>query len=215
MSAFYNRSDMELTTLVGWAILGYIGPNIREINIEYTKVDNRLNILFFFNEPPTEDEINDASCAVTELIAQTDSINFDFKTIHTPYPNRITTNGLCVYRRYEPNPNPEPITWETLMNAAIQAMFGRIHPNMREISLIHHKEVNAIQIFVCFDTTPTIHQIRDIDAIIAEISGHFSNNISWDREIILLPFPAKFSKGEMCLYCRSETLPEDENPNVS
>jgi hypothetical protein len=214
MTDFDNPSNDTLMTLAAWAVHGVVSPSMREVRIEYKKEKNTLDILFFFDQPPTEDEIEEASCAITELIAQTGSVLFEFQTIHIPYPDPIVADGLCIYRRYEPNPNPEPMTWETLMKAAVRAMLGRIHPSIRRISLSRSEKVGTVQIFVYFNTAPTIRETRDVDVIISLMSEHFASDISWEKESIVLPFPAKFSKGEMCLYARSEPYDWNGNPIV-
>jgi hypothetical protein len=111
-----------------------------------------------------------------------------------------------VYRRYEPNPAPEQIDRTALVFTANQAMLGRIHQNVRKIYLIYNESLNKIDILVYFDKNPNPNQINDIEAMVAEMRGRFSEDISWGKRITTLPYPTTITMecDCICVYSQSE-----------
>jgi hypothetical protein len=212
MSDFDNPSDNDLIILVGGSILGFIGPNIREIDIEYDKLERKLKVLYFFNDPPTDNDLDAVGCVEAELIAQTGEITFESEITHLPYPTKIPNKGICVYRRYESC--VVSLSLENLLIAATQAMLGRIHPTVRKIYLTYDKRVKKVHLFCCFDSAPKNRQIDYMDMILKEMRDHFSNDISWEKDIIVVPFPGNFSMNETCIYARSEPYNEEGMPVI-
>ena len=214
MSNFSNPSTDDLIVLTGWAILNFVRPNMREINFQYLTADNLLNIIFYLDKDPSPEDVDSADCIETELMSQTEEINYNHELIVIPYPETIPCHGIPIYRRYEPNPSPRVVTESTLRMAATQAMLGRIHPNIRKICLFHHKQAETVKIYACFDSVPTVSQMQSIDAILAEISRFFSNKISWEREIVVIPASIQNTLGDICVYSRSEGYLEGANPSI-
>ena len=129
---------------------------------------------------------------------------FDYQIFELPYPEKSHSRGLCIYRKYEPNPMPQPVTSSNLLIATNQALLGRVPPNVRQITLTYDEKNGHMTIFACFDIDPSPSQVQNIDAILIEMKSHFSDDITWSKEIFVVPFPAKFSMGERGLYERFE-----------
>lgn len=93
----------ELRESIQAALIGRITPNLRSVYIE-TKND-LITLIFFYDKPPAEHELELASLANTEFIADFPSPEYktDCKILTLPYPQRFPKDSLCVYSRYEPS----------------------------------------------------------------------------------------------------------------
>lgn len=94
-------NDSELLLSILNALIGNVTPNLRCVRVE--DKNNAITLFFYYDNPPTEDEIELASLADTEFIADFPSPKYttDCKVLALPYPEPIPKNGLCVYKRYE------------------------------------------------------------------------------------------------------------------
>jgi hypothetical protein len=81
-------------------LLGHITPNLRAVYVQIR--DNIITLVFYYDNPPSEDEQELASLVHTEFISHS---SYDYKTdyqvITLPYPAWIPKDGVCVYLRYE------------------------------------------------------------------------------------------------------------------
>ncbi len=94
MDIAYIRSSIQV------ALLGHITPNLRGISIEYK--ESNLKTLFYYDNPPSEDEKELANLVDTEFISDFPNlVKTDFEIIHLPQPQRIPNQGMLVYLRYE------------------------------------------------------------------------------------------------------------------
>ncbi len=88
------------------AMLCLIHSNMREINIEYSKINKKIILHVFFDTEPTDDQIDDVGSISTEMSCQyPEEIKWEENIVCIPYPYRIPSRGICVYRRYEPSPD--------------------------------------------------------------------------------------------------------------
>ncbi len=94
-----NASSIRLS--VQRALLGHVTPNLRVVSIKY--VDNCIQLIFYYDHTPSEEEQELADFTDTEFIADFPSPDYktDFQIITLPYPNKIPKDGICVYERYE------------------------------------------------------------------------------------------------------------------
>ncbi len=94
----------ELRGSIPRAIIGKVTPNLRGV---YVEIKNDLStLIFFYGNPPSEDEIELASLADTEFIADFPSPEYktDCKVFTLPYPDPLPKDNsvfYCLYRRYE------------------------------------------------------------------------------------------------------------------
>jgi len=83
-------------------LLGNVTPNLRAV---YVQIENEttFHLLFYYNNPPTEDEQELASLVDTEVLADFPSPFFktDFSVLTLSYPNPIPDVGFCMFYRYE------------------------------------------------------------------------------------------------------------------
>lgn len=83
------------------ALLGHVTPNLRAVYLKCNAVC--IQLIFYYDDPPSEEEQELADFADTEFIADFPSPDFktDFKIITLPYPNIFPKDDVCVYKRYE------------------------------------------------------------------------------------------------------------------
>lgn len=84
-------------------LLGQVTPNLRAVILDV--IDETIFVLFYFNDPITEEEEELASLTDLECFAGLSSPyaekNSDYKIIVLPYPQPIPKKGIRVYQRYE------------------------------------------------------------------------------------------------------------------
>jgi hypothetical protein len=107
-------------------------------------------------------------------------------------------------------PTPDEISRAHLILAANGALLCAVHPNMREIDVEYDRENKKIIIFVYFDNTPTDAQVDDVGSISTEMSCQFPDEIKWEENIVVLPYPARISNKGVCIYRRFEPSPDIE-----
>lgn len=96
MDIAYIRSSIQV------ALLGHITSNLRAVSVESR--ENELKTLFYYDNPPSEDERELANLVDTEFISDFPaSTKTNFEIIHLPHTQRIPNQGLLVYLRYEPS----------------------------------------------------------------------------------------------------------------
>lgn len=95
---------MDITTTllsVQRALFHSVTSNLRAVYINI--INNCVHIMFYYDNPPSEEEQELAMCAETEVISDFSSIEYksNLQFITLPYPNPIPHKGVCVYKRYE------------------------------------------------------------------------------------------------------------------
>ena len=101
MEISHNRILIAL--LIG--LRGCITPNIRAVSVDYS--EHHISIYFYYQEQPSEMEVELAEEVATEVIAYFPEIalkSFETNKIVISYPNRIPDVGFLVFQRYEPTP---------------------------------------------------------------------------------------------------------------
>lgn len=71
------------------ALLGFITPNLRSVNVDFQNCYACL--IFYYDQPPSEEEAELASFADTEFISYFSPPEYEteFKIITLPYPKAI------------------------------------------------------------------------------------------------------------------------------
>ncbi len=86
------------------ALCGVITSNVRKVSIEAE--DNSIRVFFYYNENPSEEEVELSDIAETEIIADFPKINLiNSERIVIKYPEKINYNGYLIYSRFEKPPN--------------------------------------------------------------------------------------------------------------
>lgn len=82
------------------ALWGLVTPNVRKV---YVNVQNNVvSIYFFYNEEPTEIEIELSEDAASELIADfPDPFHINCERYVVPFPAVIENHGFMIYKRFE------------------------------------------------------------------------------------------------------------------
>jgi hypothetical protein len=82
------------------SLWGNLTPNVRKVSVSYK--ENDISLHFYYNENPSEIEIELSEIAGTELIANffgEETICCERHVIN--YPEHIEVHGSLVYSRYE------------------------------------------------------------------------------------------------------------------
>lgn len=108
-------------------------------------------------------------------------------------------------------PKTSEISRAHLILAANGALLCSVHPNMREIAVEYDKENKKIIIFVYFDNNPTDSQVDDVGSISTEMSCQFPEEIIWEENIVVLPYPSRIPNKGICVYRRYEPSPDIED----
>lgn len=92
----------EICCILQVALLGFVTPNLRAV-IFYCH-ENDICLIFYYDQSPSENELELASLADTEFISNLSSCKHktEYKIITLPYPKPIPKDGTLVYLRYEP-----------------------------------------------------------------------------------------------------------------
>lgn len=87
-------------------MLGNVTPNLRALYVVFENPKS-FELIFYFDKPPSVDEEEFASLVDTDVLSDFPSPYFKtgFSTLVFPSPNKILSEGYCVYRRYEKNYN--------------------------------------------------------------------------------------------------------------
>ena len=196
-----KKSEASVQTIVHNVMHGWISPNVREIYLDYVKERKDINIYIYFDTMPTDDELEEIGVIESEMMCEfTVDYTLNYLILRLPYPFKSDSKGLCLYRRYEPNPEPQAVNRNNLILAGNQAMLGRIHRNLRMLNTLYDEKRNAIKLLAYFVTPPSDNQINDIEAIMAQMRGHFSQEISWKKEIITYQSNDSGEDDEIGLY---------------
>jgi hypothetical protein len=92
------------------ALIGEIRQKMREVSICYNKDKQAISLYIYYDEPLTADEedYDISGNILTEIISsypQAAELIWEEHEIVLPYPNRIPDQGICIFRRYEPDPD--------------------------------------------------------------------------------------------------------------
>lgn len=105
-----NISRADLILSANRALLGEIRPNMRKICVEYLKNERKIILYFFYNSPPTQDELDydvQGIISVEMSCDFPDELIWEERSIILPYPEKLLSKGICVFLRYEPPPSGE------------------------------------------------------------------------------------------------------------
>ena len=96
-----NYMKTELRIFAQCALLGAITPNIRKVYIGL--IDKTIQLVFVFDGKISENDIDNASCVGTEIVANYNDllINEQFISIPPPKDYIMPEDYFCVYARKE------------------------------------------------------------------------------------------------------------------
>lgn len=109
-------------------------------------------------------------------------------------------------------PMPDPEKRSDLILYANRACLGEIRPNMRKIFIRYIREEKKIILYVYYDK-PLTQEELDYDVvgtIVAELMSDFPEELEWQEEVIVLPYPERIPQKGICVYSRYEPTPVDE-----
>lgn len=91
-----------------------IRPNMRKVSVEYNDKEKKFTLYLYYDKPLTEEEKNYdvAGTIIAEISSNFPNslqIFWEDKIIVKPYPEKLSEEGICIFRRYEPNPKGKSI----------------------------------------------------------------------------------------------------------
>lgn len=88
------------------ALWGVVTPNIRKVSV--IQQENNLSLCFYYDEEPTEIEVELSEEAASEMAADfSEPFLIDCERFVVKYPQKIDRKGHLLYSRFEPNPDPD------------------------------------------------------------------------------------------------------------
>jgi hypothetical protein len=82
------------------ALWGIVTPNLRKMSIE--EKDHIISLYFYYDQEPSEEEIDLSEDAATEVIADfSEPFLISCKRFVIGYPNKINFEGYLIYSRFE------------------------------------------------------------------------------------------------------------------
>lgn len=105
-----NIDRVDLILSANRALLGEVRPNMRRVCIEYLKNEKKMILYFFYDSPPTQEELDydvEGTISVEMSCDFPEELNWEEKSFVLPYPAKIPDKGISVFRRYEPSPPDE------------------------------------------------------------------------------------------------------------
>jgi hypothetical protein len=82
------------------ALWGIVTPNLRKVSVE--EKDNVISLYFYYDQEPSEEEIDLSEDAATEVIAGfAESCLIDCKRVVVKSPEKINFTGYLIYSRFE------------------------------------------------------------------------------------------------------------------
>lgn len=100
-------TDADLILSANRALLCEVRVNMRRVYIEYLKIEKKIIIYFFYDSPPTQEDLDFdvEGIILTEMSCDfSGEIQWETRSILMPYPQKISNVGVCVFCRYEPTP---------------------------------------------------------------------------------------------------------------
>lgn len=97
-----NKSELRVTVLISAqrALLGMIHPSIRAISIGFT--ENTLTIIYYLDRVPIDEDYENISVVVSEIMADIDFSKIEEKCVFTKKPLSTLENvSDWVYIRQE------------------------------------------------------------------------------------------------------------------
>lgn len=102
------KGFLNLFSSIQQGLIGKVTPNLRALRLVF-KNDATYELVFYYDQPLSEDELN-----LSDLVYGYVSADFPQPALKSnyivkilPYPNKMDSEGHCLYRRYEEIYNPK------------------------------------------------------------------------------------------------------------
>lgn len=156
------------------ALLGFVTPNLRAVCVNMPNSEG-YDLIFYYNDPPTEDEEEFASLVDTEMLADFPDCDTNFSVQVWESPKAIPNTGICIYQRYEEvapsvcdgnfvsnNANQKIDGIENfkkqifvdLLCSSQQALIGNVTPNLRGVQ-VKIDRPQQVEVFFYYDFIPS------------------------------------------------------------
>lgn len=93
-----NVANLRLSAMR--SLWGIVTPNLRKVSVQ--EKDRIISLYFYYDQEPSEEEIDLSEDAVTEVIADfAETFTISSKRILIAYPEKIIFEGYLIYSRFE------------------------------------------------------------------------------------------------------------------
>lgn len=215
---FLSEPLSSLLCSIQRALIGNITPNLRAVYASIT--DNTYGIIFYYDQPLSEDEEELASLTDTEFIS--DFPSPDYKTSYIveviPYPKPIPKKGFCVYERYEKNLSNDIFHEDTvipkiktsninLLTSMMDALWGTVTPNLRAayVELVE----NSIILHFYYASPLSEKEIELSESATRKMIANFPAPIHIDCQRHVVEMPNRITFKGLLVYFRYEPSNND------
>lgn len=195
-----------------------ITPNLRAVTAEFGK--GFIFLYFYFDEKPSEFEEELAEVTLTEVFcdfAMYESMFFEAKKIHLPYPQKIPDKGFLVFHRYEPeisikkkpfvfkleNEKPE-ISYFNILVSTQRALIGCITANVRYVRIEYGHDF--IFLYFYYDQDPSEIELHLADNVAAEVARDFPGAKHFNVNKTHFPFSQRITEEGDWVFHRYEPV---------
>ncbi len=214
-----SEMQYELRCSAQRGLLGFVTPNLRCVYMYYLEPSMRLTH-FYFDQPPNEDEWEQASMADTEILSDFPDLIPGFNAFIVSAPRTIVGPGWCVYARYEASEANMPpreliLPQKSIIKEAPYPTFcllqnillGRITPNFRSVHFISTNPT-SVELIFHFDPPPSELDFSLSQAIFADFMKAFpSPQFTAKQQILTNLHPEAMRHKDWivrCLFARFE-----------
>lgn len=197
------------------AFWGNVTPNLRAIYVLFKEQDF-FEMVFCYDQKPTEDEEELASLADTEIISNFSSslVRTDYRIEVIPYPQKLSENGMYLYHRYEEGIKIDPKLKPDLSLLkdrefrdyelellVLKALLDKVTSNLRGVGAVLEEDKILLS-FYC-DSLPSELEKWLLDEVRAELINDLFRSYNVEQEIITLSYPNRMPNSRLA-YKRFE-----------
>lgn len=194
------------------ALLGAITSNLRAVTV--AMLDKELMLNFYYENEPTENEIDLSQVASTEVLSDFSNVMVREQQIILPQPERISLKDedILVYHRYEGHSLAEAqaLFKETSISsiriASQNALLGAVTNNLRSVSISFIK--NKFTLYFYYDRAPSEKE-EDLSKQVIEKTIACFEKITGEIKRFVIPEPEKIplQNDVISVYWRYEEYP--------
>lgn len=206
---------------VNKCLRGEVTSNLRAVTVEFGK--DFIFLYFYFDEEPSELEIEEAEVTLTEVLCDFSiyaSMFFYAVKIHFPYPYKIPDQGFLAFHRYEPeigikkkpfvfkleNKKPE-ISYFNIIVSTERSLIGCVTTNLRSVRVEYENDFISLNFY--YNQDPSELELQLADNVAAEVAGDFPEAKRFDVKKICFSYPQRIPSIGDLVFHRYEPVPEE------
>lgn len=213
-----NPTNTEVKCVIQCALLNAITNNLRAVTASVAMLPQKLVLNFYYENPPTENEIELSQIVSTEVLSGFKIIvDVREKQIILPLyePLPIEGKDILVYYRYEKKYiEKEIVSFDKLEIVSVKlasqyALLGAVTNNLRAVSISYIEE--KITSYFYYDKAPSDEEIDLSEKVTENIISCFEK-ISGEIKRFVIPEPERIPliNDGIWVYWRYEEYPNDD-----